>query len=155
MTNENKELCKKCGGKCCQKMPGIAIPADWRYNREKIKKSIESGMWSIDWYIAEPDIYYLRPRIKGKPLVHGAWGSSGSFCVFWRKKDGCVLPFERRPYQCRELVPVEGVCVGEHDKLWHAKKWIKYQNLLKEYVKEEDREEEVDPIWGMLFLELR
>ena len=52
--NENKEICSKCGGMCCRRMPGQYVPDDLfdhEMTKEELKKFIlEVGNISIDLY---------------------------------------------------------------------------------------------------------
>lgn len=52
---ENKELCAKCGGKCCKRMGCELFPEDVEKHygpitEETIFKLLESGNWAVDWY---------------------------------------------------------------------------------------------------------
>lgn len=136
----NEKICKECGGKCCQFLPGCAVPKDIikLYPECKslecaVEKALLSGKWSIDWYEALEPIYYLRPAIDykktysfgkekvvrtfanlvktGKELIFDpAWG--GSICIFLTNK-GCKLNKDYRPNQCKRLKPktnIKGKC---------------------------------------------
>lgn len=72
MSNENKELCSRCGGKCCKNLPGTYSPQDLFGNEVITKESIknlvmESDYISIDRWEADDEydkeLYYLRPKI--------------------------------------------------------------------------------------------
>lgn len=136
---ENKELCSKCGGKCCKNMPGAAYPEDFGNDTQAIKKAIKSGKWAIDWWEGDPgdgkpeEAYFVRPAIKGiKEIYHPAWGGE---CVFLTKK-GCSLHPEKRPKNCRLVEPApDGFCkthknVGKQDA---ALQWRPFYELLNSF----------------------
>ena len=129
-------LCKKCGGRCCKRMPGIASPEDINC-KGGIKTVLESGKWAIDWYEGDPrpggrlnQVYYLRPRIRGfNHLYHPAWADAGE-CIFLRE-NGCFLSPDDRPLECRDLVPKENYdCQAHYTKKELAMLWIKYQKKI-------------------------
>ena len=71
--NENIEICKKCKGVCCRRMPGQYVPEDLfdhEMTKEELKKFIlETGNISIDCWDGDEesdfkDLYYLRPMRK-------------------------------------------------------------------------------------------
>jgi Fe-S-cluster containining protein len=140
----NKDLCKKCGGRCCKKIPGFTWPEDLMVDNESFEESIFklfiSGNWSIDWWEGDPregkdDIvrgYFIRSAIKGcEEIFDPSWGGE---CCFLSTEDGCVLSFEKRPRQCRELIPVENnkcfYSSDNIDKKSAAVAWIPYHNIL-------------------------
>jgi Fe-S-cluster containining protein len=137
---KNNVLCKKCGGECCKNMPGIAYPSDFDKPISKsIRKALESGFWSIDWWEGDPrpdkDImsrcYYLRPaRKEGQGKVFDpSWGGE---CIFLNK-DGCKLSFNNRPKGCRFLEAGKDKCNSHgHTKSYGAIAWLKYQRLLQD-----------------------
>lgn len=81
---ENKQLCKKCGGRCCKRMGCHYSPEDFKeITYESLKKEIEKGFISIDWWEGNPfeenkddDIsraHYLRIRNKDGEIVDPSW----------------------------------------------------------------------------------
>ena len=127
--NEKPHICSECGGKCCQRMPGCAVPDDFDSLIQNMREAIESGKWSIDWYDADPCIYYMRPRMNGCGVVHPAYPGDG-VCIFLTKS-GCELSFKDRPQGCKDLVAGDdGNCPQVHGKLYYARKWNDYQQFL-------------------------
>ena len=68
--NENREICSKCRGICCRRMPGQYVPDDLfdhEMTKEELKKFIfEVGNISIDCWEGDEEsgyesYYYLRP----------------------------------------------------------------------------------------------
>lgn len=117
--HENKDLCSKCGGKCCEGIPGVYHPEDLFPNmsdaqiQEKILAMIEQG----DTVITDMDVWTdpdstwptlcvkaLAPRGKG---LGNSWRQSfnGGRCVNLTLT-GCKLSTQDRPYECRIVIPV-------------------------------------------------
>jgi hypothetical protein len=149
VNNENFEICSACGGKCCKNIPGNAYPEDFGFHnkseeeiRDALTEMFSSGNWQIDWwdgYESEFDNGYrglfVRPateKSKGK-IYHGSWAHEG--CVFY-VNNICSLPFEVRPFDCRDLIPKEEKCIvssgemEEHPKITAIEKWKPYEHLL-------------------------
>ena len=193
--NENKEICSKCGGICCRRMPGQYVPDDLfdhEMTKEELKKFIlDAGNISIDCW--EPDeesgyesYYYLRPMRRKLTLKESidnmlkqgkmtdndkAKSVSKIMSIIFKNSisnfkdkdltvdyayteyvlvcchltdDGCDLEFDKRPANCRELVPSEEECYIKLDKenegithkLYYAKKWEKYSDMLNDIANE-------------------
>jgi len=135
--NNESEACSRCEKTCCESMPGSAAPEDMKVlSAEHIAELLNSGDWSIDCWDGCPNIYYLRPAtVDGRHHVYDlSWGAQ---CVFLGE-NGCRMPFEERPLNCRMLIPNEeepGKCVFPDDtinKLYFANKWINHQDMLTE-----------------------
>lgn len=141
--NESVEACKKCGGRCCKRNPGICHPRDFEDNWGNMVKAIECGKytidsWDDDW--GDNDIYYIRPMVKGREYEMPHY-SHGGECIFLADNgNGCELKFEDRPLGCRMLTVGTKVenkykCVSLFDNYEYAEQWISYQDKLKEYIK--------------------
>jgi Fe-S-cluster containining protein len=106
------DLCTPCGGKCCKRLPGSAYPDDFP-TREALAHALQSGRWAVDWWEGDARegkyelgrTYYIRPAIKGfeGQKFHPSWGGECTFLT----PDGCALPGEARPRECRDLEPME------------------------------------------------
>lgn len=142
MERINGKLCKKCGGRCCKKLPGGAWPEDLMIDNECFEdvlfKLFVSGNWVIDWWEGDPregkyDMdrgYFVRPAIVNCERVFDP--SYGGKCCFL-SADGCLLSFEKRPRECRDLIPNEnGKCFfdGIYGKKSAAIAWIPFYNML-------------------------
>ena len=113
----NEELCKRCGRRCCLKMPGATSPEDFKKPLlSSLIAAFKTGMWAIDWFEGDPTGkgkidkgYYVRPAIRGvNELFDPSWGGA---CIFLTPK-GCKLPPSKRPLNCRMLEPRgDGCCV--------------------------------------------
>lgn len=110
------DICSPCGGQCCKRMPGVALPEDFGADeatmRATLAARLASGEWSIDWWEGDPRPgcdeekrgYFLRPAtVLGKGDVFDP--SDGGACVFL-EPTGCRA-FETRPAGCRGLEPDE------------------------------------------------
>lgn len=143
----NEGLCKTCGGKCCKRLGGAAIPNDIIRNfggslEYAVRKALQSSDWVIDWWEGDPRNldyddpkyvnrgYYLRPRSKGdQGLRCPSWGGA---CLLLTPT-GCSLPPDFRPYSCRTLEPVEdGNCILHGTaKQGAALAWIDHHALIE------------------------
>ena len=139
-TESTRAICAKCGGKCCQRTPGVAWPSDFRPDVEaKVTQLLQTGRWAIR---SIDDIYTVSPKGKypneHKHLGDFFWG--GGPCTFWSKADGCSLPYQERPRECRLLEPrPDNSCLG-HSGSWRGARraWRRYQTFLKQFVEAKD-----------------
>lgn len=127
-----KELCAKCKGRCCKVMSGQATAdqfcAPYKELLEAcVQEALESGQWVVDWWDADPPVYYLRPRHKGtQGLRDPSWGGE---CIFLTDT-GCELSFPERPTACQLLMPKEDGCVKGISKYDAAATWLPYQKQI-------------------------
>ena len=159
----NTELCSECGGQCCKRHPGAAMPADIieMYGddlRTALRNALLTGKWVLDCWEGDPrtrivdmkwddwDKYTLghvdfpRPRAsedrKGS-LFSREWEPGQ--CVFLTD-EGCELSEDTRPYTCRMLEPSVDKCIShdpnEHGKLTCSLAWIEHADLICEVVDE-------------------
>lgn len=138
-----KEICAACGGVCCQRMPGAALPDDFgppEKLRDNLREALASGNWSVDWWDGDPtngyreQSYYIRPATKdmaGVSILDASWGG---VCVFYTS-EGCSI-FEKRPSGCRGLRPNPDNfpdCFIEHSsKKEAAIAWYHHNEMLYE-----------------------
>lgn len=121
--------CAKCKGCCCKHMGCHFAPSDFeQITFESLKNEIEKGYISIDWWEAWEPQYYLRTRHKEAPIVDPSWGG---VCVLLTK-EGCSLPFDKRPLGARALEPRvgNGGCVGHYTKEMCKNDWLAYHDIL-------------------------
>lgn len=145
--NEHRDTCVKCGGKCCQRMPGEYHPDQWDLTGSDIAEALAKGGISADYWegdvleledeLDELDmVYYLRPRISDVPInkiVDGSWGGMCSNLA----NDGCKLTFADRPYGCQVLEPNTehpGECNSAWSKKQAALSWRPYQDLIEDAI---------------------
>lgn len=101
---ENKEICKQCGGKCCQSCGCIFSPFQFKeLTKESILEILKTGVVSID--ASFDDVYYLRIRNERDPIVDIFGGHSK--CILWNPKYGCPLSFGYRPAEAVHFIPNE------------------------------------------------
>lgn len=109
--NENPEVCGACRGACCRRYPGCAFPEDFP-TQEVLRAALGSGRWVVDWFEGDPrpglrvltQAFFVRPAMKGNEgeQYHAPW--EGGECTFLGDS-GCELSAEKRPLQCKEMVP--------------------------------------------------
>ena len=126
-----EEICAKCGGRCCKRMAGHYSPQDFEdLSFDGLKKEIEGGRISIDWWEGENFTreYYLRGRHVHEPIVFGSWGGR---CVN-HTENGCILDWEKRPLACKNLKPNKyGLCGGSNYSKEDCKnEWKTYSDVL-------------------------
>ena len=139
---ENKNICSKCGGKCCKLMPGACYPEDFGLpnDHSKLNATLSCGKYAIDWWEGDArddfeellKTYFVRPATKNKEgvLYDPSWGGP---CIFL-SDDGCTLDADERPLNCKKLEPKENEKCILHDgvsKQNAAIAWIPYQDKLK------------------------
>jgi Fe-S-cluster containining protein len=139
---ENKELCKKCGGKCCKDMSGMYAPSDFKeVTIESMIKSLNTGIYSLDWWEGDPrtnipeedklhQTYFIRPRHLRASIIDPSWGG---ICIHLHI-DGCNLQYKDRPSNCRDLIPNidSSKCHMIKTKANRVIEWIPYQDILSE-----------------------
>jgi Fe-S-cluster containining protein len=160
MDIENRELCRECGGRCCNLSPGILYPEDFeKVSAESIAALLRTGFYVIDTFdymkIDEKERpgYHIRPHIYFKPIgdyrilsglslgfmnrhigtsvLHRGWGGP---CIFL-EENGCRLSLEERPKQCRVLDPT--TCHepgGENPKYLASLAWAPYEKEIEEAI---------------------
>lgn len=143
MEYENKDLCSKCGGRCCKKSGCDYFVSDFKsIDKNTILKILETGNVSIvsafkfeiltnGKEVVVP-ILYLRARNEDRGIID----------LFSMKKrcsmltsTGCSYNLEQRPGGGVNLIPNEKDCKPLNNPLDELKKWYPYQNLLAKMVK--------------------
>lgn len=141
------ELCAACGGKCCQRMGCSYSPQDFKdLSYDGLKREIEKGRISIDWWEGETKEFYLRARHVDAPIVDASWGG---VCINLTET-GCSLSWEERPLAGRALKPGRDKCVGEYGKEESKNEWKPYSETLKKLVENFGGIPERDPIHELL-----
>lgn len=154
---ENKELCKECKGQCCKNMGCHFSPDQFNdLSFEGLKKEIDKGFISIDWWEGNPfdeeDVtigkrgYFLRVRNKNKGVIDPAFYGECSLLT----EDGCSLSYDERPKGGRELIPTKEngqfKCELKYTKNECARDWYKYSDVLDklyEYYYEDNNSEDL------------
>lgn len=143
---QNSELCKQCGGRCCQSCGCIFHPSQFKEITENsLLEILKTGIISIDWWEGDPR--KIDPNFEGTPVKHGyflrmrniesdildpSW--CGKPCIIWSPEKGCLLDFEHRPSQGVHLVPILDNCkIDDHKYTKHglALAWIEYHSVFK------------------------
>jgi Fe-S-cluster containining protein len=138
--NEDKEICKKCGGECCKNMGCFVFPEELPpITISIIRQKILTG-FCFDCWEGELDNVssplFIRARNKNAPdkIFDASWGGE---CVFLGP-NGCSLSWDRRPSSGRALIPNKnkpGECksikgYGKKDECCRA--WLPYQSILRQ-----------------------
>lgn len=134
MNNENFEICSKCNGSCCKKLPGMMNPNQLQeVNELTLRNKLKEG-FQFDYIEGNEPIYYLRPstiQSIGK-TVDASWGGQ---CIFFKDKKGCSFTFDERPQQCQDLEPKADMrCISSKTKTQYAMEWLPYQEIIKNII---------------------
>jgi hypothetical protein len=112
-TNENAEVCGKCGGQCCQWAPGIlsvdqiAPGGDIQDFIREVRELLRSGKYILtNIGVQGLDKEFLAVAPRGSTSVGSSRFFNDNFgkCIFL-KDDGCSLSTLRRPGECLLLIP--------------------------------------------------
>lgn len=157
MQFENREICTKCGGKCCKHMGCHYSPMDFKdLSYEGLKKEIDKGHISIDWWNGNPfdddrnisRVYYLRVRNIESEIVDGSWGGRCSLLT----ENGCSLTFNDRPKGGRKLIPQEiGACKDLYTKKDCVIEWYEYNETMTKLAKEYKTEDSFEDLLKLIF----
>jgi len=141
---ENKDICKKCGGKCCKKCGcDYSIENFDNLKIDNLQKILEQGDISIVSYqkfqyvrgrlINEPFLY-LRARNKNRPIVDLL--SLKTTCASLTE-NGCKFSLEERPKGGVNLIPGENGtrCYHVKDAMSIIEGWRNHQKTLINLIK--------------------
>lgn len=142
---ENKAICSRCKGRCCEQMPGACFPEDFdmEHTTENLITAILDGNYAIDSWEGDPGdginktAYFVRPATKSAlgEVYDNSWGGE---CVFLTGI-GCELEAKNRPSECQSLEPKEKLGCELHNnknKQNSALQWRKYFNILNSFQQE-------------------
>lgn len=154
----NPQICKMCGGDCCQRCGCAFSPNDFyvcrshQFSEEEVfqyfKHFLKRGYASIShrklgdrWtgaFVMEgislqkllegEGALYIRMRNINSNIVD-VWGISSGCCV-GLMENGCRFSFEKRPRGGRELMPDLRSCIPVYSEYQAAIDWYPYQNIL-------------------------
>lgn len=141
--NENTEVCKNCGGRCCKKSGCDYWPSDLPDRTYKgILKFLENGKVSIvammnfkriNGKLCNFPFLYLRGRNTGRDVVDLL--SMKTPCSNLTEH-GCSYTYEERPSGGKNLTPSkDGLCYPKEDNLQKVLEWSPYQKQLEKIVK--------------------
>jgi len=147
LNNENKSACRDCVGRCCEVLPGVAFPEDFNYPEDKsqLRQALSSGLWTLDYLEKKERQHYVRPATKGNKgkLIDATWGGE---CILLSEQ-GCSLSFEKRPLECRVVVPRKNPYANcnfgnphVYGNFAAAKAWNPYNAELLKMVEEIEKE---------------
>lgn len=138
LANINKELCTKCGGKCCKESGCIYFVNDFsEINEEIITELLNTNRVSIasdinfelvNNQIKLKLILYLRSRNINRDIVDLISLKTQCFSLL---EDGCYWNDLQRPGSGKSLIPnSKGNCHQSHDLEKEISAWLPYQDLL-------------------------
>lgn len=141
--NENTEVCKNCGGRCCKKSGCDYWPSDLPDKTYKgILKFLENDKVSIvammnfkriNGKLCNFPFLYLRERNTGRDVVDLL--SMKTPCSNLTEH-GCSYTYEERPSGGKNLTPSkDGLCYPKEDNLKKVLEWSPYQKQLEKIVK--------------------
>lgn len=141
---ENKDICSKCGGKCCKKSGCDYFVSDFESMETKyLEEILNQGHTSIVAALnievlsngkkAMTPILFLRARNTGRDIVDLL--SMKTRCMSLTDT-GCSFDIDKRPSGGSSLIPKEDFkCENSVDKLLELKKFLPYQRTLQRLVK--------------------
>ncbi|MDD6810627.1 MAG: hypothetical protein PUD93_01985 [Lachnospiraceae bacterium] len=134
---ESDAVCKACGGNCCKTMGCSLAPEDMiaslegkEATPENIEALLQNSLFAIDsFHMHGRAFYYLRMRHKCFTFIGvDAMGE----CIALTR-NGCSLPFSKRPKGGRFLEGKEGhQCTQHYTQEMMVADWEPYQNSLRE-----------------------
>lgn len=144
------DICGPCGGKCCKRSPGSYLPSDFsgyeEFREMALNKKVLINHWEGygDWDATNyrPG-WFVQPALKtpySESLFQPHWGGECSNLTL----EGCSLPADKMPYQCRKLVPSkDNKCKPEdasHDNYWVATQWESWYSWIYQIIEELESE---------------
>lgn len=141
---ENREICSKCGGKCCKKSGCDYSTKDFSdLSLNAIYQKLEEGNISIVSFLEFNRLpngrmtcipfLYLRARNTGREIVDLL--SFKKQCSMLRE-DGCAYSVNDRPSGGINLIPSsEGPCRPDINPFDIVREWGSYQKQLRKLVK--------------------
>jgi len=120
------------------------MPSDFGTTVQEIEKNVaaalRTGRYCLDYWEGDVErnggmscVYYVRPVIASyeRRVLHPSWGG---VCTFLGPA-GCALSFDKRPFECRDLVPGPGrecfSASGKGGKEQACRAWRKYRDVLE------------------------
>ncbi len=138
---ENKEICKKCGGRCCKRSGCGYLPTDFeKLSFDYLKEQLDKGEISIvavfygyktDNEILIKPILHLRVRNVNRPIVDLL--SKKTRCSML-SENGCKYSLDNRPTGGVLLIANEDGCYNLLPEEVSIREWKKHQEVLKDLV---------------------
>lgn len=140
---ENKEICSKCGGRCCKKCGCDYFVSDFESMKiDYLESVLDTGRVSV---IAALDFKRVNEKLLLTPLLYLRARninrdeidllSMKTTCASL-ENDGCHFNIDERPSGGSSLIPSDdGLCKPSVDFLTEIKKWEPYQKVLSRLVK--------------------
>jgi len=137
--NETKDLCIKCGGKCCINHPCHFFPKDFKEITVKAIQELFDKGFCLNYWEDSPVVYFVQPKIKSdSSTIQALWGNYildiKDSCIFL-KEDGCSLSWKDRGTGGKGLVATKDkgcIVLDGCSKEDCKNSWIPYQDILME-----------------------
>jgi len=144
INTENKEICSKCGGKCCKKSGCDYSPSDFKdlsFNGllEKLNEGNISIISTLSFEKLPNNKIYINPflslRVRNTNREVVDLLSMKTTCSML-EETGCKYSVNERPSGGLNLIPKEDfVCLPAKDPFEIIKPWGSYQKILSKLVK--------------------
>lgn len=149
--NEDREMCKKCGGKCCLQAPCHFNPQDfetlsYKYLKKLLKEKQYISVLRLssnvcqscfrEIQVNDPYFYILRIRTNATGIAAIAREiSKDDHCMMWTQ-NGCKLSYDERPMGARLLIPKKDThCQQMYGVDECFDDWKEHQDVLKKLYK--------------------
>lgn len=136
----NKELCKRCGGKCCKISGCLYAPEDFEeitFNSlvDLYKNNKISFLYVGPWAGVHQKAWILTtPQVDSDKIIYNLIESVGKKCAFLTET-GCSLDYHKRPRGGKKLIPLEIngeiSCESQYGIEEAADDWIIYEGIIK------------------------
>lgn len=161
--NEDVNICRECGGRCCMNAPCHFSPEDFEdLSYRGLKRTLRKKKYisivkfskrfvevSLDQSVGGTlkHFFFLRIRTSETGIAaRAAEIEDDDFCMLLRK-DGCELEYKDRPKGARLLIPKEGSrCEQLYTVDDCVHDWIPYQKVLEKLYKFFERKEKIQQI---------
>lgn len=167
---ENPEVCKECGGACCQRAPCHWSPKDisdltYKALKKMLKKKKYISVYRFPSSICESclkevkhegDYYYiLRTRTQKTGIAAIATEMPSDDQCMLLKPDGCKISFKERPMGARLLIPEKDrKCRHLYDLDDCVSDWQYHQKVLEKLFKYFWRKEKIRRIINNSYLQM-
>ncbi len=139
---ENKDICAKCGGLCCQKSGCNYIASDIKsYKFADLKALLDEGNISIKgtMRMLSTSGYQLLLTLKARSFDKGIVDlfSASTRCKMWTKEHGCTYTLAQRPSMGAGLIPNPKMGCSENkiSEEEMIEGYLPHQDVLKKMVR--------------------
>lgn len=136
----NRELCRRCGGKCCRNGGGIYSPEDFEeitFNSIlKLYYDNQIMFYPVFSSKNERAGFILRVPQKGCGKIQRGINPERGECSFWKEGEGCTYQnYRSRPRGCKLMIPNEVNdrlrCLPIYDEEEALEEWLHYESIIE------------------------